>query len=60
MNVLAALLANAQLLESAFEGESPDTPLLAGQPPESREQALIAVRHVVETSHELVALLKKS
>ena len=60
MNVLAALLANAQLLESAFADESPDRPFLADRPRESREQALMAVRHVVETSHALVALLKKA
>lgn len=58
-NVLAALLANAQLLEATFADETPDEPLLADHPRETRENALIAVRHVVESSLALVALMKR-
>ena len=56
-NALAALLANAQLLESTFAGESPESPFLAEESRESREQALITVRNVVEASDRLAALL---
>ena len=59
MNVLAALMANAQLLESAFASETADGPLLASEPREMREQALIAVRNVVQSSHALAGMLKR-
>ena len=59
MNVLASLLANAQFVESTFEGSSPDAPLLPDAPAATRGDALTAIRHVVEAAHTLTSLLKK-
>lgn len=59
MNTLAALLANAQFLESTFDGESGDTPLLAGESPAVRRDVLLSLRHIVESTHELTTLLKR-
>lgn len=58
-NALAALLANAQLLESTFAGETADRPLLAERSTDTREQALVALRNVLEASQRLADLLTK-
>lgn len=56
-NIVAALLANAQFLESMFETSSPEEPLLGDATPEIRRDALIALRHIVESTHALADLV---
>ena len=59
MNTLAALLANAQYIETTFEGESGDAPLLAAETPAVRRDVLLSLRHIIQSTHELTTLLKR-